>query len=87
MPDQRKLSAPLQDVLKKARKTPGLLTYEEFCWLLEAVGWERCGPFQGNGSVWISERHKIPLTIQPTKDGKAREKQVQTFLDIYDLSI
>ena len=69
-------------LLEKARRNPQGLQFSEFENLLSLCSWT----FKrqtGSHRFWYSPE-KYRLSIQPRKDGKAKNYQVKQFLEQYD---
>jgi predicted RNA binding protein YcfA (HicA-like mRNA interferase family) len=69
-------------LLDKARRNPQGLPFSEFETLLSLCGWEFKRQ-RGSHRYWYSP-HKYRLSIQPTKESKAKSYQVKQFLAQYD---
>lgn len=63
---------------KKAQENPQNLTFKEFETLLRQTGWILSRQ-QGSHRLWCSPNGQS-LPIQPRKDGKAKNYQVQQFI-------
>jgi predicted RNA binding protein YcfA (HicA-like mRNA interferase family) len=69
-------------LLAKARRNPASLAFSEFETLLARVGWQ-LDHTSGSHRIFYSPNH-YRLSIQPSKNGKAKAYQVRQFLTEYD---
>lgn len=69
-----------QKLLDKAKNNPKGLRFDEFETLLGLCNWI-FDHQTGSHRIWYSTQ-KARLSIQPTKNGKAKAYQVQQFLNL-----
>jgi predicted RNA binding protein YcfA (HicA-like mRNA interferase family) len=74
--------AKKEKLLDKARRNPQGLQFDEFETLLSLCRWEFKRQ-RGSHRYWYSPL-RYRLSIQPTKEGKAKSYQVKQFLAQYD---
>ncbi|PHV61598.1 type II toxin-antitoxin system HicA family toxin [Cyanobacterium aponinum UTEX 3221] len=69
-----------QKLLDKAKNNPKGLSFDEFETLLNLYDWI-FDHQTGSHRIWYSSK-KARLSIQPTKNGKAKAYQVKQFLNL-----